>query len=177
MDRFTIRLSPDLARRFDAAASARGGRSSFLRRLIESAAAEASPCQKAPAAAGTTERPTGKLCLRLAVEDLAALEAEAARSGLSRTRWVVALVHRRLHGSPQLSPPEAAAFIEVQRDLRRIGVNLNQIARTLHSAGREAGVADRELARVVAFAADIRVALRELRRAFEGNLDYWSAGS
>lgn len=177
MDRFTIRLSSDLARRFDAAASARGGRSSFLRRLIESAAAEASPWQGAPAAAGTTERPTGKLCLRLCVEDLAALEAEAARSGLSRTRWVVALVRRRLHGSPQLSPPEAAAFIEVQRELRRIGVNLNQIARTLHSAGGDARSSDRELARVVAFAAETRESLLGLRQALKGNLDYWSAGS
>ncbi len=172
MDRFTVRLPHDLARRFDAAAHDRGGRSSLLRRLIEASAAEAG---------GTAETVpldlrTGKLTLRLGLDDLAALEAEAARVGLSRTRWVVALVRRRLHGGPQLSPPEAAAFLEVQRDLRRIGVNLNQVARTLHMRAR-ADASGGEAERVLAFATEVRGGLADLRRALEGNRDYWSTGS
>ncbi len=43
MDCFTVRLPLDLARRFDAAASACGGRSRLLRRLIEAAAADGDP--------------------------------------------------------------------------------------------------------------------------------------
>lgn len=171
MDRFTVRLPPDLARRFDAAASACGGRSRLLRRLIEASAADGDP-RSGPAPA---EPLTGKLTLRLGAADLAAVEAEATRAGLSRTQWVVALVRRRLHGQPQLSPSEAAAFIEIQRDLRRIGVNLNQIARTVNAtvpAGRAPDVD-----RVLAFAEEVRGGLSGLRRAFEGNLDYWSAGS
>lgn len=105
------------------------------------------------------------------------MEAEAARAGLSRTQWVVALVRRRLHGRPQLSPPEAVAFIEMQRDLRRIGVNLNQIARTVNATVPGGRAPDVELARVLAFAEEVRGGLSGLRRAFEGNLDYWSAGS
>lgn len=173
MDRFTVRLPHDLARRFDAAAHGHGGRSSLLRRLIEASAAEVGR----PAEAVPVEPRTGKLTLRLGIDDLAALEAEAARVGLSRTRWVVALVRWRLHGGPQLSPPEAAAFLEVQRDLRRIGVNLNQIARALHMTAPEAVARGGEAARVIAFAVEVRAGLAELRRAFEGNRDYWSTGS
>lgn len=173
MDRFTVRLPPDLARRFDAAASVCGGRSRLLRRLIEASAA----VEAAPSGTTSTERLTGKLTLRLAAADLDALEAEAGKVGLSRTQWVVALVRRRLHGRPQLSPPEAAAFIEVQRDLRRIGVNLNQIARAANAPGLAGRAPDLDLVRVEGFAAEVRGGLSGLRRAFEGNLDYWSAGS
>lgn len=173
MDRFTVRLPPDLARRFDAAASVCGGRSRLLRRLIETSAADGEP-RAGPASA---EPLTGKLTLRLGGEDLAAVEAEAARVGLSRTQWVVALVRRRLYAQPQLSPSEAAAFIEVQRDLRRIGVNLNQIARTVNATVPGGRAPNLELVQVLAFAGEVRDGLSGLRRAFEGNLDYWSAGS
>ena len=172
MDRFTVRLPHDLARRFDAAASGHGGRSSLLRRLIEASAAEAG----SPENAVPVESRTGKLTLRLGLDDLIALEAEAARVGLPRTRWVVALVRRKLHGGPQLSPPDAAAFLEVQRDLRRIGVNLNQIARTLHMRAR-VDASGGEAERVLAFATEVRGGLADLRCALEGNRDYWSTGS
>ncbi len=173
MDRFTVRLPPDLARRFDAAANACGGRSRLLRRLIEDSAVDGDPRSR-PA---PTEPLTGKLTLRLGAADLAAVEAAAAAVGLSRTQWVVSLVRRRLHGRPQLSPPEAVAFIEVQRDLRRIGVNLNQVARAVNAAGPGGRAHLPELARILALAGEVRDGLSGLRRAFEGNLDYWSAGS
>lgn len=173
MDRFTVRLPPDLARRFDAAASACGGRSRLLRRLIEDSAADGYTISEQASA----EPLTGKLTLRLGAADLAAVEAFAVEVGLSRTQWVVALVRRRLHARPQLSPPEAAAFIEVQRDLRRIGVNLNQIARTVNATVPGGRAPDLDLTRVIAFAAEVRGGLSGLRRAFEGNLDYWSTGS
>jgi len=173
MDRFTVRLPPDLALRFDAAASVCGGRSRLLRRLIEASAVDGEP-RAGPAPA---EPLAGKLTLRLGAADLTAVEAAAVAVGLSRTQWVVALVRRRLHAQPQLSPPEAAAFIEIQRDLRRIGVNLNQIARTVNATVPGGRAPDLELARIFAFAEEVRGGLSGLRRAFEGNLDYWSAGS
>lgn len=144
-----------------------------MRRVIEASAADGDPdFGSAPA-----ELLTGKLTLRLGAADLAAVEAAAVAIGLSRTQWVVALVRRWLHARPQLSPPEAAAFIEVQRDLRRIGVNLNQIARTVNTTVPGGRTPDLELVRVAAFAEEVRGGLSGLRRAFEGNLDYWSAGS
>lgn len=43
MDRLTLRVSPDLIRRFDAAAAGQGGRSRLLRRLMEGAAQASFP--------------------------------------------------------------------------------------------------------------------------------------
>ena len=171
MDRLTLRLPPDLARRFDAAAAGRGGRSRFLRSLMEAAAQ--APVPEAP------DRPpgggAGKLTLRLGADDLALVEAVAAGVGLSRTQWCVALIRRRLYGSPQFSPPDAIVLIEVQRELRRIGVNVNQIARALNTAVMEGQVLDLETAQLAAFTEEIRRHLLGLRDAFEGNLAYWAS--
>ena len=92
MDRLTLRVSPDLIRRFDAAAAGQGGRSRLLRRLMEGAAQASFP---APPEAVSAPR-SGKLTLRLGETDLRLLEAEAAAVGLSRTQWSVALIRRRL---------------------------------------------------------------------------------
>ena len=171
MDRLTLRVSPDLIRRFDAAAGTRGGRSRLLRRLMEEAARASFP-----EPAGAVTKPAGaKLTLRLAPLDLSALEVEAAAIGLSRTQWTVALIRARLHHRPQLTRSEAVAFIEIQRELRRIGVNVNQIARALNTAILEGTVLDLETAQLKAFAEEIRGHLSGLRDAFEGNLAYWSA--
>ena len=170
MDRLTVRLTPDLLRRFDAAAARQGGRSRLLRRLIESAADAA-----LPAVPGGPPRGAGlKLTVRLAPEDLAALDAVARETGLSRTQWTVALIRRRLHDRPQLAAPDATAFIGVQRELRRIGVNVNQIARALNTAVLEGKVLDLEIVQLEAFAVEIRAHLSGLQAAFRGNLDYWS---
>lgn len=171
MDRFTLRLPPDLARRFDAAAVARGGRSRYLRAVMEAAAQAPLPVPE-PGPPGA--RPA-KLTLRLSDDDMARLEAEAARAGLLRTQWAAALIRRRLHGRLQLTPPEAMALIGVRRELHRIGVNINQIARALNTAVMEGSVLDLEIAQIAAFAAEIRGHLGGLDEAFAGNLAYWSA--
>lgn len=171
MDRLTLRLPPDLARRFDAVAAGRGGRSRFLRSLMEGVAQAPLPEQKVRSPDGKS----GKLTVRLGELDLALIEAEAAIVGLSRTQWSVALIRRRLHGRPQFTRPEALAFIEVQRDLRRIGVNVNQIARALNTAVMEGTVLDLETAQLAVFAGEIRAHIAGLREAFDGNLAYWSA--
>lgn len=173
MDRITLRLSPDLTRRFDAAAAGQGGRSRLLRRLMEGAAQAPVP---APEEAPHGVR-SGKLTLRLGDADLRLLELEAAAMGLSRTQWSVALIRRRLHDRPQFSRPEALALIEVRRELRRIGVNINQIARALNTAVVDGVVLDLELAQVGAFQAEITAWVEALGEAFEGNLAYWAPAS
>lgn len=173
MDRLTLRVSPDLVRRFDAAAVGQGGRSRLLRRLMEAAAHAPFPEPPEPPSAVRS----GKLTLRLVPADLSLLMAEASAMGLSRTQWSTALIRRKLHGRPQLSRAEALAFIGVQRELRRIGVNVNQIARALNTAVLEGQVLDLEMVQLTAFADEIRGHLSGLRDAFEGNLAYWSDGS
>lgn len=173
MDRITLRLSPDLTRRFDAAAADQGGRSRLLRRLMESAAQASLP---APVEGPLMVR-SGKLTLRLGEADLRLLEVEAAAIGLSRTQWSVALIRHRLHDRPQFSRPEALALIEVRRELRRIGVNVNQIARALNTAVMDGAVLDLEMAQLGAFQAEISAWVDALGEAFEGNLAYWTPAS
>ncbi|MBA3999431.1 plasmid mobilization relaxosome protein MobC [Brevundimonas sp.] len=170
MDRFTLRLPSDLARRFDAAAAPRGGRSRYLRSLMEAAVQSALPAPE-PGPSGAR---SAKLTLRLPEPDMTALEAEAARAGLLRTQWAAALIRGRLHGGLQLTPPEAIALIGVRRELNRIGVNINQIARALNTAVLEGAVLELETAQLAAFAAEIRAHVRALDAAFAGNLAYWS---
>lgn len=171
MDRITLRLSPDLARRFDAAAAAHGGRSRYLRAVMEAAAQAPLPAPQPRRSAATS----AKMTVRLSNDDMAMLEAEAARAGLLRTQWAVILIRRRLHGRLQLTPPEAMALIGVRRELHRIGVNINQIARALNTAVMEGTILDLEIAQLAAFAAEIRGHLSGLDEAFAGNLAYWSA--
>lgn len=173
MDRLTLRVSPDLIRRFDAAAAGQGGRSRLLRRLMDGAAQASLP---APEDAPPTAR-SGKLTLRLGEADLRLLEREAAATGLSRTQWSVALIRRRLHDRPQFGRPDALALIEVRRELRRISVNINQIARALNTAVMEGAVLDLELAQLGAFQAEISAWVEALGEAFEGNLAYWGPAS
>lgn len=170
MDRFTLRLSPDLARRFDAAAATRGGRSHLLRRLVEGAAQASLP----EASGSPSTARSSKLGLRLPEADLSLLEREAASVGLPRTQWTVALIRRRLYVRPQLTQPEALALIECRRELRRIGVNINQIARALNTAVMEGAVLDLEVSQLGAFQAEIGLWIEALGEAFEGNLAYWS---
>ncbi len=173
MDRLTLRVSPDLVRRFDAVAASQGGRSRLLRRLMEGAAHAPFPAPEEAPHGGRS----GKLTLRLDEADLGLLEREAAARGLSRTQWSVALIRRRLHHRPQFSRSEALTLIEVRRELRRIGVNINQIARALNTAVMEGVVLDLELAQLGVFEAEISAWVDALGEAFEGNLAYWTPAS
>ena len=170
MDRLTLRISPDLIRRFDAAAAGQGGRSRLLRRLMEGAAQASFPTSPKVVCGPRS----GKLALRFGEADLRLLEAEAAAVGLSRTQWSVALIRRRLHDRPQFSRPDVLALIEGRRELRRIGVNVNQIARALNTAVMEGQVLDLELAQLGAFQAEIAAWVEALGEAFDGNLSYWA---
>jgi len=170
MDRITLRLPPDLTRRFDAAAADQGGRSRLLRRLMQGAAQASLPVVEKAASSARS----GKLTLRLTEAEIGLLEAEAAALGLSRTQWSVSLIRGRLLGRAQFARPDVLALIETRRELRRIGVNLNQIARALNTAVLEGLVLDLEVAQLVAFQTEIRIWIEALGEAFEGNLAYWA---
>jgi hypothetical protein len=59
--------------------------------------------------------------------------------------------------------------------VRRIGVNVNQIARALNTAVMEGKVLDLELAYLDTLRTELRAHMFTLREAFEGNLAYWAA--
>lgn len=163
---FKLRLPDDLAARFDTWAATRGGRSPALRRL----AAEA--CEGAVGGARPGLRPT-KLTVRLSEADAANLIAAAGAVGLTPNGWAAAVVRRRLTGRPTFPPSDLHVLLDIQRELGRIGVNINQIARALNTAVLEGRVLDLELGGLAAFQREIRGHMTRTRGLMAGRQAYW----
>lgn len=168
MANLSVRVPDDLLARFDAAAGSQGGRAPMLRRLMDQAATRpASPGERLPV------RPL-KLTVRLAADDGEGLAREAAAMGLTPNGWAAALIRHRLHGKPTFPRVEALALLAIQGEVRRIGVNVNQIARALNTAVMEGKVLDLEVDYLDALRTELRAHMSTLREAFEGNLAYWA---
>jgi len=170
---FGLRLPDDLAARFDAKATAAGGRSALLRKLIDGALENAG--DRSSEAASPRTRTTDRLQLRLMREDIVKLDAAADARGLKRTEWLVMLLRRRLHA---MSPPPRADRVLIAqswRELNRIGINLNQAVHALHAATMVDSRLDlaREAARVASFRDEVTDQLRVLGRALKGDMAYW----
>jgi len=166
---FCVRVPDNQAERFDQAAYLAGGRSVVLRRLIVDWAAGPRPAT-VPARRFATE---ARVMVRLSAPDAAALDQEVAILGMRRASWIASLVRRRLRGRPSLERREELAVFAVQGELRRIGVNINQIARALNTAVLEGRVLDLELDEVRALGREIRAHMTAIGEAFAGNLAYW----
>ena len=115
-----------------------------------------------------------KLTVRLSAADGEGLAREAADMALTPNGWVAALIRHRLHGKPTFRPGEAISLLAIQGEVRRIGVNVNQIARALNTAVMEGKVLDLEVAYLDALRTELRAHMFTLREAFEGNLAYWA---
>lgn len=168
MANLSIRVADELLARFDAAAGGQGGRAPTLRRLMDQAAA------RPPPPGGRLPARPLKLTVRLTADDGEGLAREAASMALTPSSWVAALVRYRLHGKPTFASGEAVALIAIQGEVRRIGVNVNQIARALNTAVMEGKVLDLEVAYLDALRTELRAHMFTLREAFEGNLAYWA---
>ncbi|WP_029625576.1 plasmid mobilization relaxosome protein MobC [Sphingomonas sp. PAMC 26605] len=171
---FTLRLSDELAARFDAVAARAGGRSHALRTLIERVSGGGGEEPSAP----PTMRSRGKhrIELRLDDDELAQLDDSAAERGVKRTDWVAAVVRSRLRAAP---PPIEArqTLVDIRRELRAIGRNVNQAVHALHSANMQESRLDlaREAARVEAMRAEIDAQVAAIGAAIKGDLAYWRA--
>ena len=162
----SARIPDPLASRFEAFASSRGGKSRVLRALMEAAVQGATPVGEI---AGSPAGRSSKITLRLKEEDLVALDGACADTGLRRTEWIVALVRRRFSGRPQFDRASAASLLEARRELRRLGVNLREVAEAPSAAGVQ-GAAELEALR-----SEVRLQLERVRQAIAGNLAYWDA--
>ncbi len=167
---FTLRLSDDLATRFDGWAAERGGRSPALRHLIEQVSPSAAPSCDPPGRLGS--RPV-KMTVYLGAADGRGLDAAAADMGLTRNARAAALIRRRLHARPTFRRSNEVSLLAILTELRRVGVNVNQIARALNTAVVEGRVLDLELAYLDDLRAEVRGHMAGLREAIAGNLAYW----
>ena len=167
MATLSLRIADDDLARFDAWAGGQGGRAPVLRRLMAEVAAAPSP-----SAERLPPRPH-KLTVRLTGEDGRGLADAAGAMGLTPSAWAAAVIRYRLHGRPTFAPAGETVLIAIQTEYRRIGVNVNQIARALNTAVLEGKVLDLELAYLENLRTELRAHLSTLREAFTGNLAYW----
>ena len=159
----------DIAAQFKAyARGTEGAASAELRRMVTQAVGGKEPGPPAGVAGH-------KIMLRLkSAERLALLEAARARS-TTPTNWLRSLALAHLARQPQWNEEELQVLREVFVELRRVGNNVNQIARALNVAAHKGeqppgqGEAARDAVREIS---------RELRRVggvIAGNLAYWGA--
>jgi hypothetical protein len=171
MATISVRVPDELAARFRRAAAAVGGQGPLVRQLIGTAAgSEPAP----PSSARRLD--TTRVFVRLAAAEVAKLDVEAEQLGLRRASWIAALVRRRLLHQPTFAPADQMLLIGVRAELRRIGVNVNQIARAMNTAVLEGRVLDAELTAIDDFRGEVRAHIQALSEAFEGNLAYWQVG-
>ena len=114
--------------------------------------------------------------VRLAPAEAAHVDAQAAAIGMTRAGWVAALVRRHALGRPAFPRSEELALLAIRSELRRLGVNLNQIARALNTAVMEDRVLDTELTALDDMRRELRAHIQALGEAFAGNLAYWEVG-
>lgn len=167
----SVRVPDDLALRFDVAAGASGGRSALLHRLVRDAAAPAptSPSPRDP------RRDSARLMVRLAAPEAVHVATEAVAMAMPRAAWVAALVRRHGRGGMRFSRRSEHVLLATQTELRRIGVNVNQIARALNTAVMEGRVLDTELTAIDDLRRELAGHIAGLAEAFAGNLAYWAA--
>ena len=172
---FGVRLDDDLAARFDALASANGGRSAALRALITRVSRDENmsdhPLPKREAAG------RNRVEVRLNRAEMAALDVAARERGMKRADWVATLVRQRLQVTTLPPVDVRRSLVDTWRQLKRIGVNLNQSVRSLNAARMEGSRLDldREAARVASFRDEIVEQLAKVQKAITGEGSYWQA--
>ena len=157
----------DVAAQFKVyARTTEGGVSAELRRLILDATQ--GKAAAAPGAAGH------KVMVRLKEEERLSLLQAARERATTPANWLRSLALAHLSRRPQWNDAEVEALRDVFVELRRIGNNVNQIARALNVAAHTGempmgqGQAAREAAENVA------AEVRRIGGLAVGNLEYWN---
>jgi hypothetical protein len=160
-------VSTELAARFRGWARGReGGVSASLRRLISDAAGDEAP----PPPPGASGR---QIMVRLKdAERLSLLRAAKERS-TTPANWLRSLAIVHLGQRPQWNDSEVAALREIGQELRRIGNNVNQIARALNVAVMKGEYSPRQGDAAKEASEMVRAELRRLMAIYTGNFDYW----
>ena len=156
-----------LADRFRAWAHAdRSSAAAALRELVQKAVDGRDPV---PPVAGAGYRVT----VRLREQARDALVRAAQARAVTPATWLRSLAVAHLTRRPQWNSAEVEALRDLFAEVRRIGNNVNQIARAINTAAhtgeypRYQGEAAREAAEIV------RAEMRRIVAVMTGNFDYW----
>jgi len=156
-----------LANRFKAWARAKDGSvSAALRRIL----LDVVDGQEPQAPLGTSGY---RVSVRLKDTERFALLAAARARQTTPSVWLRCLAVVHLGRRPQWNEQEVAELRDVFRELRRIGTNLNQVARALNVAALS-GEYPSDQGQAVLQAADaVRAETRRVVAVMTGNFDYW----
>lgn len=80
----------------------------------------------------TDERRSYSVTVKFTMEEMTALRQAVKKSGMPRAALIRELV-RKGKVSPRITPEELALMKDLQHDLRKIGTNINTIARKLNA--------------------------------------------
>lgn len=174
----TFRVPDGVATRFAAQAHREGGKSAFLRRLVDEAvgarqAAEANSARSTLPSVTAALAPSTKVTLRLRAEEVGRIVVLAEARGMNRTQWITSLVRARLGVEHPQTGDERVALRAIARELNRIGGNVNQIARAANTDARS----NRPVSVDVGLLAELSTAVDglagALRQALGRSAGYW----
>ena len=129
----TCRVTSETKARVRALAHREGtNESAIVKQLLHDALRTLSPCTDASRVRPPRIERRERVCVRIGSEDRRLLNERASARGLASGTYVALLVRTHLQGRAPLPRAEYLALRESVLELRAIGRNLNQIARTLN---------------------------------------------
>lgn len=172
----SLRVTAELLDAFDTLADGRGGRSAYLRTLIKEAVEEESDTPKIDLA---QEKSVKRVAPGFSEAELAVIAFQASKSSTDPTNWIRQLVRRWCGLKGHVERPLMERLISVRQELRRIGRNINQIARAAnkialdHEAGKSGQGIGEELQELHALRGQVTEQFDILDGAMRADMDYW----
>lgn len=167
-ERVAFWLAVDDAKRFKALARVTdGGASQALTRMVGALLEDADVAS--PVGVGASKQ----VSVRFREDERAALAEAATSRETTPANWVRSLALVHLMRRPKWNRAELDEIREVAREARRIGANINQIARATNIAA-QVGQCPPDAAREAKSAAEeMHAVTRRLAGILTGNFDYW----
>jgi hypothetical protein len=174
---FSLRLPDEVAARFDAVAAGQGGRSALIRRLV-AAVVDGEVVSETVVVPKRSWPATRRIEAMFTADEFAAIEQAAADMELTRSAWLAVVARRRIHQQPKPTPRDLRELVNIREEIRRIGVNVNQIAQAANYAAKQPGIDFRpELRRIDAMRAQLAEWISAINKARLGDLSFWHTPS
>lgn len=166
-------VSPDTKARFAALARSQGvSESAMLKRMVEALIGDGS-VRDGVVSAPEPVPASGRISVRLAVDDLLILRERSRMRGMPPATYVSYLVRSHLRSLAPLPDNELKALQQAVNQVGAIGRNLNQIARAFNAGDMTSGPSKGDLRAVLGAC----LALRESFKAvLDRNIRSWEAG-
>ena len=129
----TCRVTSETKARVRALADREGtNESAIVKQFLHDALRTLTPCADSSRVTPPRVERRERFCVRIGSEDRRLLKERAAARGLASGTYLALLVRTHLHGRAPLPRREYLALREAVLELKVIGRNLNQIAKTLN---------------------------------------------